>query len=69
MTSKTNFSGALTDLSRALELAPPGRTKCQALCQRGLLFRKQDKLDEAKLDFTEAYKLGSKFAQAQVRLH
>lgn len=61
------FSGALSDLNKALELAAPGRTKCQALCQRGLLYRKQEKLDEAKLDFTEAVKLGSKFAQSQVK--
>ncbi|KAG4074987.1 hypothetical protein HA402_014566 [Bradysia odoriphaga] len=59
-------AGALADLNKALELASPGRTKCQALCQRGLLFRKQEKLDEAKLDFTEAVKLGSKFAKSQL---
>lgn len=60
------FTGALSDLNKALELATPGRTRCQALCQRGLLLRKQEKLDEAKLDFTEAVKLGSKFAKSQV---
>lgn len=65
--NQLKFSGALSDLNKALELASPGRTKCQALCQRGLLLRKQEKIDEAKRDFTEAVKLGSKFAKSQVR--
>ncbi|KAJ6647900.1 Tetratricopeptide repeat protein 36 like [Pseudolycoriella hygida] len=59
-------AGALSNLNKALELAPAGRTKCQALCQRGLLFRKQEKINDAKLDFTEAAKLGSKFARSQL---
>lgn len=59
---------ALSDLNKTLELAPSGRTRCKALCQRGLLLRKQDRIDDAKTDFIEAVKLGSKFAQSQVKL-
>ena len=43
------------------------KTKCHALCQRGVLHRKQENLDAARLDFEAAAKLGSKFAKTQVR--
>ncbi|XP_067648394.1 tetratricopeptide repeat protein 36 homolog [Eurosta solidaginis] len=58
---------ALCDLNKAIELCTQQpRTKCTALCQRGVLYRKQNNLDEARKDFEEAAKLGSSFAKAQL---
>ncbi|XP_004518714.1 tetratricopeptide repeat protein 36 homolog isoform X1 [Ceratitis capitata] len=58
---------ALTDLNQALELcAAQPRTKCTALCQRGVLYRKQNNLDAARRDFEDAAELGSEFAKSQL---
>lgn len=61
---------ALTDLNQALELcAAQPRTKCTALCQRGVLYRKQNNLDAARRDFEDAAELGSEFAKSQVKIY
>lgn len=41
-------------------------TKCRALCQRGIIKRKQNDIDGARDDFNECAKLGSKFARQQL---
>ncbi|XP_015515332.2 tetratricopeptide repeat protein 36 [Neodiprion lecontei] len=58
---------AMKDLNLALKLSN-GRGKAgnRALCQRGILLRKNGKLDEARRDFSEAAKGGSKFAKTQL---
>lgn len=60
---------AFVDLNRSIIACTEKnlRTKCQALCQRGVLYRKMEKLDEARADFEDAASLGSKFARTQVR--
>uniref|UniRef100_A0A1A9WCR9 Uncharacterized protein n=1 Tax=Glossina brevipalpis TaxID=37001 RepID=A0A1A9WCR9_9MUSC len=59
---------ALKDLDIAIEYADiQYKTKCHALCQRGVLYRKQNKLSNARLDFEEAAKMGSQFAKIQVK--
>ena len=61
------FLAAFEDLNQALACSiKPSKTRCHALCQRGVLFRKQEKLDEARNDFEEAVKMGSKFAKQQL---
>ncbi|XP_017491775.1 PREDICTED: tetratricopeptide repeat protein 36 homolog [Rhagoletis zephyria] len=58
---------ALADLNKAIELCiKTPRTKCTALCQRGVLYRKQSNLDAARKDFEEAAQLGSSFAKTQL---
>ncbi|XP_065361273.1 tetratricopeptide repeat protein 36 homolog [Calliphora vicina] len=58
---------ALDDLNHALEHSlTQSKTKCHALCQRGVLYRKQKKLEEARTDFEAAAKMGSKFAKQQL---
>ncbi|XP_075162225.1 tetratricopeptide repeat protein 36 homolog [Haematobia irritans] len=58
---------AFEDLNKAIEYGCTQlKTKCHAYCQRGVLFRKMEKLDEARRDFEEAAKLGSKFAKTQL---
>lgn len=59
---------AFVDLDRSIILCTEKnlRTRCQALCQRGVLYRKIEKLDEARADFEDAASLGSKFARTQV---
>ncbi|XP_037826296.1 tetratricopeptide repeat protein 36 homolog [Lucilia sericata] len=58
---------AFDDLNQALEnCLNQAKSKCHALCQRGVLYRKQNKLDEARQDFEEAAKMGSKFAKQQL---
>ncbi|KAM7355788.1 tetratricopeptide repeat protein 36 homolog [Cochliomyia hominivorax] len=58
---------AFKDLNEALSYSQnQNKTKCHALCQRGVLYRKQNKLDEARADFEEAAKMGSKFARQQL---
>ncbi len=59
---------ALEDLNTALRLCGGrGKVAVQAFCQRGLLYRLQDKPEEAKQDFTAAAARGNTFAQQQVR--
>ncbi|XP_050334599.1 tetratricopeptide repeat protein 36 homolog [Bactrocera neohumeralis] len=58
---------ALADLSKALALCTEQpRTKCTALCQRGVLYRKQNNVDAARKDFEDAAHLGSSFAKTQL---
>ncbi|XP_046746627.1 tetratricopeptide repeat protein 36 [Diprion similis] len=58
---------AMKDLNLAVELSNgQGRAGIRALCQRGILLRKNNKLDEARRDFSEAAKSGSKFAKSQL---
>ncbi|XP_014096252.2 tetratricopeptide repeat protein 36 homolog [Bactrocera oleae] len=58
---------ALVELSHAIELCTEQtRTKCTALCQRGVLYRKQNNVDAARKDFEEAAQLGSSFAKIQL---
>ncbi|KAL5283985.1 TTC36 family protein [Megaselia abdita] len=63
-----NDAVAFEDLDKSIGLCTEKylRTKCQALCQRGVLYRKLQKLDEARADFEGAATLGSKFARTQV---
>jgi hypothetical protein len=61
------LSAALQDLTEAITLSKgKGRSGCQALCQRGLLKRKQGDEDGARTDFDRAAQLGSKFARSQL---
>ncbi|XP_050080959.1 tetratricopeptide repeat protein 36 homolog [Anopheles maculipalpis] len=58
---------ALKDIEQALALSNnAGRTGCRALCQRGILKRKNNNIDGAREDFEVAAKLGSKFARTQL---
>ncbi|CAL8072834.1 unnamed protein product [Orchesella dallaii] len=58
---------AQTDLNNAINLSNgKGRAACQAYCQRGLLYLRNNSVDSAKADFEEASKLGSQFAKAQL---
>lgn len=62
-----SFPDAISDLNRAIELTKgQGKTGCQALCQRGLLYRKMGKDENARDDFQCASKLGCSFATNQV---
>jgi hypothetical protein len=58
----------LKDLEEALKLCGDDypATKCRAFCQRGLIRRKFGEDEEAKDDFNESAKLGSKFARQQL---
>jgi hypothetical protein len=62
------FTVALIDLASAIELCNDSHqlTKCRALCQRGIIKRKQNDIDGARDDFNESAKLGSKFARQQL---
>uniref|UniRef100_A0A182IYQ6 Uncharacterized protein n=1 Tax=Anopheles atroparvus TaxID=41427 RepID=A0A182IYQ6_ANOAO len=58
---------ALQDIEEALKLSNrSGRTGCRALCQRGVLKRKNNDIDGARQDFELAAQLGSKFARTQL---
>lgn len=59
---------ALADLSKAIELSKDTHqlTKCRALCQRGIIKRKNNDNEAAREDFNESAKLGSKFARSQL---
>ncbi|XP_069752192.1 tetratricopeptide repeat protein 36 isoform X2 [Narcine bancroftii] len=66
---KGDNTGALSDLNKAVELSEgKGRTACQALVQRGLLYRLNQQDPEALHDFQQAAGLGNKFARKQVTL-
>ncbi|XP_026988433.2 tetratricopeptide repeat protein 36 [Tachysurus fulvidraco] len=57
---------AIEDLEQAIVLSKGrGRTACQALVQRGLLFRLAHRDDDARADFERAAALGSMFARQQ----
>lgn len=59
---------ALVDLAKSLDLCNDSHplTQCRALCQRGIIKRKQNDIDAARDDFNESAKLGSKFAREQL---
>lgn len=57
----------MEDLNLALDSNKgEGRAGVRALCQRGMLHRINGKLEDARNDFTEASKRGSKFAKSQL---
>ncbi|CAM9389238.1 tetratricopeptide repeat protein 36 [Lampetra fluviatilis] len=60
-------AGALADLDKTISLGTgTGHSACQALVQRGLIRRLQDRNDEAVQDFQLASALGSAFARQQL---
>ncbi|KAK5641417.1 hypothetical protein RI129_009964 [Pyrocoelia pectoralis] len=64
-----NTGDAFNDLTMAIDLASKysqKRTLCQAFCQRGLLYRKEEQIELAKEDFEKAASLGSLFAKNQL---
>ncbi|XP_055383646.1 tetratricopeptide repeat protein 36 homolog [Condylostylus longicornis] len=66
---KGDDKSAFNDLNKAIQLSSDfnyKRTACLAYCQRGILHRKYKNIDEARHDFEEAAKLGSKFAKTQL---
>ncbi|KAI4457140.1 hypothetical protein MML48_8g00008434 [Holotrichia oblita] len=66
---KGEIPAAFEDLNRAVLLSENNlynKTLCQALCQRGLIYRKRDEIESARSDFEKAAKLGSKFAKSQL---
>lgn len=57
----------MADLNKAIEYGDTQfKTRCHALCQRGVLYRKQERMELARADFEQAARLGSKFAKTQV---
>ncbi|KAG5681121.1 hypothetical protein PVAND_010581 [Polypedilum vanderplanki] len=59
---------AIIDLNKSIELSSDEYmlTKCRAYTQRGIIKRKQNNIEEARDDFNESAKLGSKFAHQQL---
>lgn len=59
---------AFNDLTMAIELSNEKhrKTLCQAYCQRGILHKRANRKELAKVDFEKAAELGSKFAKSQV---
>ncbi|XP_047503623.1 tetratricopeptide repeat protein 36 isoform X1 [Pieris napi] len=59
---------AAADINQAIKLTEGKRTRSRALalCQRGVMLRKNGSDDEARAAFSEAAKLGSSFARKQV---
>merc|ERR1711936_946676 len=59
---------ALKDLDTAIQLSQgKGKAGSNALCQRGVLLRKEGRDDDAMEDFKRAAKNGSGFAKAMVK--
>ncbi|XP_072886061.1 tetratricopeptide repeat protein 36 [Hemitrygon akajei] len=66
---KGDTTGALSSLNKAVELSGgKGWTASQALVQRGLLHRLNQRDAEALQDFRQAAEMGNKFARKQVTL-
>lgn len=58
---------ALSDLDKAIQLSGGrGRAGCQAYSQRGVMYRKEGRDDEAMEDFKAAAALGSGFAKTML---
>ncbi|XP_012273174.1 tetratricopeptide repeat protein 36 [Orussus abietinus] len=58
---------AMEDLNAAVGFSEgKGRAGVRALCQRGVLYRKAGRTEEAREDFTRASKAGSSFARSQL---
>ncbi|KAL1488874.1 hypothetical protein ABEB36_014668 [Hypothenemus hampei] len=62
------FQEAFNDLTLAIDLCSEKhkRTLCQAYCQRGVLHKRAERPELAKVDFEHAAELGSRFAKGQV---
>ncbi|GFY71351.1 tetratricopeptide repeat protein 36 [Trichonephila inaurata madagascariensis] len=66
---KGNISAAIEDLNNTINLSGgKGRSACLAFCQRALIYRIQNKQQEAVADFEKAAALGSAFARSQLVL-
>lgn len=64
-----DVAGALEELEKAVALScGKGRSACQALVQRGLVYRLQGHDESAREDFQRAAGLGSQFARHQLAL-
>ncbi|XP_069470533.1 tetratricopeptide repeat protein 36 [Ambystoma mexicanum] len=64
-----DVDGALKELNQAVNLSSgKGRSACQALVQRGLVYRLQGQDEAAREDFQCAAGLGSQFARHQLAL-
>ncbi|CAG7723774.1 unnamed protein product [Allacma fusca] len=62
-----DIAAAKTDLNNAINLSGgKGRPACQAFCQRGLIYLRENHIEDARKDFEAAAKLGSQFAKAQL---
>ncbi|XP_044253749.1 tetratricopeptide repeat protein 36 homolog [Tribolium madens] len=59
---------AFNDLTKAIELSGDNQKKTlsQALCQRGILHRRESRFELAKNDFEIAAKMGNQFAKSQL---
>nr|CAI5870270.1 unnamed protein product [Callosobruchus analis] len=62
------FDAALEDVQKAISLCSDNHTKtaCLAHCQRGVLYRKSGRVNEARGDFEFAAKMGNQFAKSQL---
>ncbi|GFS75626.1 tetratricopeptide repeat protein 36 [Nephila pilipes] len=66
---KGNVSAAIEDLNNTINLSGgKGKSACLAFCQRALIYRLQNKQQEAVADFEMAATLGSAFARSQLVL-
>ncbi|PSN38372.1 Tetratricopeptide repeat protein 36 [Blattella germanica] len=64
---KGDIAGAMRDLNKAVNISGgKGRSGCQALCQRGIIHRKEGSDELARNDFQAAAQLGSQFAKMQL---
>ncbi|XP_019880872.1 tetratricopeptide repeat protein 36 homolog [Aethina tumida] len=62
------FEDAFNDLTTAIDLSNEHhkKTLSQAHCQRGILHKRADRMELAKVDFEIASKLGNHFAKSQL---
>ncbi|CAH1964962.1 unnamed protein product [Acanthoscelides obtectus] len=62
------FDAALEDVQKAISLCSDDhkKTLCLAHCQRGVLYRRSGKLDEAKADFEVTARMGNQFGKSQL---
>ncbi|XP_030745224.1 tetratricopeptide repeat protein 36 homolog [Sitophilus oryzae] len=62
------FDDALNDLTTAISLCTDQhkKTLSQAYTQRGILYKRNNKIELAKEDFENAARLGNKFAKSQL---
>lgn len=60
----------MEDVTKAVDLCTENHKKTlnQATCQRGVLYRRDNKMEEARKNFEVSAKLGNHFAKAQVKL-
>ncbi|GFR23009.1 tetratricopeptide repeat protein 36 [Trichonephila clavata] len=63
------ITAAIEDLNNTINLSGgKGRSACLAFCQRAIIYRLQNKQQEAVADFEKAAALGSAFARSQLVL-